>query len=141
MDWQRYSGRVRVRACGILEQNGRILLVKMLGLGEEGVFWAPPGGGVEFGESIAQTIMREFREETGLEVEVHGFMGINEYIRPPLHAIELFYRVVQTGGTLALGTDPETSSQTLAELRFFSKQQAYKLPSSQLHPSVMGFFY
>ncbi|MEV6929665.1 NUDIX domain-containing protein [Dactylosporangium sp. NPDC051485] len=38
--------------------------------------WALPGGGHDIGESIAETVVREVREETGIDVEVTGLTGI-----------------------------------------------------------------
>jgi ADP-ribose pyrophosphatase YjhB (NUDIX family) len=38
--------------------------------------WALPGGGTEFGESVARTVVREVREETGLEVEPLYVIGV-----------------------------------------------------------------
>ncbi|MEV6923949.1 NUDIX domain-containing protein [Dactylosporangium sp. NPDC051485] len=38
--------------------------------------WALPGGGHDIGETIAQTVVREVREETGVDVEVTGLVGI-----------------------------------------------------------------
>lgn len=38
--------------------------------------WALPGGGHDIGETIAQTVVREVREETGVDVEVTGVVGI-----------------------------------------------------------------
>jgi 8-oxo-dGTP diphosphatase len=136
---QSYGGRVRLRAAGVLIENDEILLVKMLGLGKEGVFWAPPGGGIEFGESIAAGLIREFKEETGLEVEVGLLVCVHEYIEPPLHAVELFYSVRRVGGQLTLGKDPETEKQLIAELCFLSKQQVLKIPTSQRHPKLDFF--
>ena len=38
--------------------------------------WALPGGGMDLGESIAETAVREVKEETGIDVEVTGLVGI-----------------------------------------------------------------
>lgn len=56
----------------LTDDNGRILLLKRADSGT----WALPGGGIEFGESLAQCAVREAREETGLDVEVTGLVGI-----------------------------------------------------------------
>jgi len=55
---------------------GRILLTKR----EDFEIWCLPGGAIEPGESAAQTAVREVLEETGVEVEVTGLVGI--YSRP-----------------------------------------------------------
>ena len=38
--------------------------------------WAVPGGAMDFGESIAEAAVRETREETGIECEITGLVGI-----------------------------------------------------------------
>jgi ADP-ribose pyrophosphatase YjhB (NUDIX family) len=47
--------------------------------------WALPGGTMDPGESIGQTAVREVREETGLDVEINGIVGIYS---DPRHIIE-----------------------------------------------------
>jgi len=64
-------------------------------LGESGILWAPPGGGMDFGQSVEENLTREFREETGLKVEVKRFLFINEFLAVPLHAVELFFEVTR----------------------------------------------
>src|SRR3954453_10416216 len=47
--------------------------------------WALPGGTMDLGESIGETAIREVREETGLNVEIDGVVGIYS---DPRHLIE-----------------------------------------------------
>src|SRR5579885_3187653 len=50
----------------VVQDAGRVLLIKR----EDFEVWALPAGGVESGETLAQTAIREVREETGLVVEL-----------------------------------------------------------------------
>lgn len=51
----------------VIIQNGKILLEKRKSEPGRGK-WSIPGGLVELGESVSQTVVREVAEETGLEV-------------------------------------------------------------------------
>lgn len=124
-----FGNRLRVRICGLLVQEGKILLIKHTNLGKGGYLWSPPGGGLHFGESITNCLQREFLEETGLQVQMKQFLFVYEFLEPPLHAIELFFEVEQIGGALNLGKDPEMSqeNQILQEIAWvdynFLKQE------------------
>ena len=135
-----FSGKVRVRACGVLVENEKILMIKHRGLGEKGYYWIPPGGGVESGQSAEHTITREFLEETGLEVEVSDFLFINEFIAHPLHAIELFFTVVKVGGEINLGSDPEMQpdEQIIEEVRFLSISDIEREGPAKVHTRFCG---
>ena len=52
--------------------NGKILLTKR----EDFEVWCLPGGGVEDGESLAEAAIREAKEETGVDVELTGLVGV-----------------------------------------------------------------
>lgn len=54
----------------VLDDAGRVLLLQVgeLGHPEFGTAWELPGGGIEPGETHAQAVMRELREETGIIV-------------------------------------------------------------------------
>jgi ADP-ribose pyrophosphatase YjhB (NUDIX family) len=56
----------------VTDEQARILLVKR----RENDLWALPGGGMDLGESIVETAVREVKEETGLDVEVTGLIGV-----------------------------------------------------------------
>ncbi|TCP55660.1 ribosomal protein L11 methyltransferase [Tumebacillus sp. BK434] len=69
-------------ALGIVEQQGKILVEKIVGkhMYGEGVYYRPPGGGIEFGEHSEQAVVRELREELGVEVTPAEFLGFLENI-------------------------------------------------------------
>jgi 8-oxo-dGTP diphosphatase len=124
-----YGNHLRVRVCGVYVYENRILLVKHHALQEEGFFWAPPGGGLQFGETIEIALKREFVEETGLNVEVNELIAITEYINLPLHAVELFFHVKVTDGILTQGKDPEISAenQLISEVKMLSLTEIHLL--------------
>ena len=53
--------------CGILSQSGKILLQKRADKGT----WGLPGGAIELGESALEALVREFYEETGIEIRTY----------------------------------------------------------------------
>lgn len=123
-------------------EDGQILLVKHTGLGPAGFLWNPPGGGLQFGESVVQAVEREFLEETGLVVKAGRFACFSEHIADGLHAVELFFRVERLGGTLALGTDPELAhtTQMMVDLRFWHRSEIESQPDFHFHKALNRFF-
>lgn len=56
----------------VVDGSGRIVLQRR----RDNEMWALPGGAMELGESVTECAIRETREETGLDVEVTGVVGI-----------------------------------------------------------------
>lgn len=56
----------------IADEHGRVLLQRR---GDRDV-WGLPGGALELGESAEEAVIREAREETGLEVRVERLIGV-----------------------------------------------------------------
>ena len=56
----------------VTDEHDRIVLIRR----RDNDLWALPGGGMELGESIVDTAVREVKEETGLDVEVTGLIGV-----------------------------------------------------------------
>lgn len=56
----------------VLDDEDRVLLIRRTDNG----LWAIPGGAQDFGEYIAETAVRETREEAGIDIEVTGIVGI-----------------------------------------------------------------
>jgi ADP-ribose pyrophosphatase YjhB (NUDIX family) len=57
-----------VIVAGVVRQGNEILLVQQQGPHDLAPFWALPDGRVEVGELLSEALVREVREETGLEV-------------------------------------------------------------------------
>jgi len=72
---ERYWGSSIPGVQGMLERDGRILLVRRGREPRKG-FWDLPGGFLDEGEEPLAGLRREFLEETGLEIEVGEFLGV-----------------------------------------------------------------
>lgn len=120
-----FGHRLRVRVCGVLVEDDKLLMAVHHGIGKRGIFWAPPGGGLEYGESVEDALKREFLEETGLKVEIDEFMFTHEFFDLPLHGIELFFKVNKVSGQLVTGVDPEMDKdkQTIDNMVFTSFEE------------------
>jgi len=81
------------RVAGICIQNGKVLLQKPT----NDTAFAFPGGHVELGETNAQTLIREFKEEIGVDITVSDLKWVGEIFFPwgnkPCHQICLYYIV------------------------------------------------
>lgn len=65
----------------VTNDNNEILLIRRT----DNDLYAIPGGGLELGETLSQAVVREVREETGLDVEVLRLVGVYS---DPAHVIE-----------------------------------------------------
>lgn len=130
-----YGNRLRLRVCGICVQNNRILLLRHRGINPSDTFWCPPGGGMQFGETTHAAVVREFKEETGLDVAVLDLRFINEFMQPPLHALELFFEVKIVGGQAIIGTDPEMplNQQIIEEMRWMTFEEIKQYADNEVH--------
>jgi 8-oxo-dGTP diphosphatase len=131
---QIYGNKIRIRVCGLCWVEEKLLMINHSGLSGAN-FWAPPGGGVEFSEGAKQSLVREFKEETGIDIEPGKFLFVCEFIRDPLHAIELFFEVHHKSGNIQLGNDPEMTGQKqlLKDVRWMSSDEVIAIPANSLH--------
>jgi len=114
----------------VTDEQGRVLLGKRT----DNTLWTIPGGTMKPGETIAETAIREVKEETGIDVEVVSLIGIYSN---PNHVVEysdgevrqqfsVCFSCQRVGGELA--TSDETS-----EVDYFSPDD---FENMEIHPSI-----
>lgn len=72
--------------------------------------WSIPGGGLEFGERVRDAVIREVREETGVEIELIGLLDVFDAIapgeqRPMAHMVLIDYVAEWVAGAPRPGDD------------------------------------
>lgn len=112
------EGRFKFRVCGILEHNGKYLVVKM----DENKFYCLPGGHVELDEDTDSAVLREMREELGFEVKIKNLISINQNFfktseGKPFHEIGFYYVVVAKNENDVNPNDYEREEIDKGELR------------------------
>jgi ADP-ribose pyrophosphatase YjhB (NUDIX family) len=123
--------KLDVRAAVILE--GRILLVRERDDGG----WTMPGGWADIGESAAESVVRETREEAGIEVRAEKLIALFERERHghPVHpefSHKAFFACVPVGAetpTPAPGAGPE-----IAGAAFFERSELPPLSLARVTP-------
>jgi ADP-ribose pyrophosphatase YjhB (NUDIX family) len=114
----------------VLDDHRRVLLIRRT----NNDLWALPGGGQEFGEFIAQTAVRETKEESGIDIEVIGLVGI---YTDPNHVVEYSDGEVRQQFSICfrgrrVGGDLSTSNETSAA-RWVTPTELGEL---NIHPSM-----
>jgi 8-oxo-dGTP diphosphatase len=94
-----------VRAYGILIRDDEVLLVRSSSPLISPPLWWLPGGGIDFAESPEQTLLREFREETGLSIKDPVLLDVASDVRrrpngDRIHTVRVLYTVSLNGGNL-----------------------------------------
>ena len=107
-----YPNQPIVGVGAVIICNGKLLLEKRKNEPGKGK-WSVPGGLVDLGESVEQTVIREVKEETGLEVEKPEHIGVVDNIirdesgRVKYHFVIIDYFMRLKGGTLKAASDAE----------------------------------
>ena len=89
---------MKIRITGILIEDNKILLLDQNV--NENRSWSLPGGTLEDGESLEECMIREMKEETGLDVSIGKMLYICDLIKDDLHVVHITFLVEKTGGKL-----------------------------------------
>jgi 8-oxo-dGTP diphosphatase len=122
----------------VLNEKNELLLIKGPRRG-----WEMPGGQVEEGESLTDAVVRETKEESGIDIEVIKFCGIFQNIEVSI--CNTLFLGKPVGGELT--TSPES-----LEVGFFPLEEALEMVTwnnfkqrieycldEKMHPFYIGF--
>lgn len=124
-----------VRVYGILvnEQQEILLADEQV----EGIFMTKfPGGGLEFGEGTREALIREFKEETDLDVFISDHFYTTDFfvassMDASVQVISIYY-LVKTEGEVILPSDSvQNNGKVIINFRW--------MPLTQLHPDMVTF--
>lgn len=112
--------RPKVIVSGLIEKDGKVLLVKEIL--ESGEHWIVPGGKVEFGESLADAVKREIKEETNLDVEVLRLFDFKEHVnlKYDYHTVIFFFLAKPLNESIKLPKE-------ILDAKFFAKDDLKNL--------------
>ncbi|MGN6749776.1 MAG: NUDIX hydrolase [Xanthobacteraceae bacterium] len=105
-----YPTRPYLAVSAAIFRDGRVLIVRRGRPPARGLYTLP-GGGVEVGETLADAVIREVREETGLAIAPLALVGFREAIardaagRVERHFVILPFAARFIGGEIALNEE------------------------------------
>src|SRR3954451_4513851 len=122
----------KVDVRGVVFRDGKILLVQERSDG----LWTLPGGWADVGESRAEAVVREIKEESGYEVrptKLLALLDLNRHGHPPHvnHIYKVFIRCEIVGGS------PTTSHETQG-VGFFAEDEIPNLSLTRIMPSQIA---
>jgi len=123
--------RPRIRVAGILIEDNKILLIQHHKNNKK--YWLIPGGGNDWGETTKEALIREYKEETNMDIEVDEFLFFSETISPDKkrHVLNLFYKIHRNNkndSIIKLGEEA-----VLTDLKFVTKEE---LKTMTIYPNI-----
>ena len=104
-----------IRVTGILIEDNKILLVKQKISAKRN--WSLPGGKLEQGETLEQGIIREMKEETGLDVEIVRLLYLCDVSASDNTLLHITFLLKRIAGNIALPTN-EFESNPIYDVEF-----------------------
>ncbi|WP_421381111.1 NUDIX hydrolase [Bacillus salacetis] len=122
-------GNVWLAAAGlIIDKEGRWLVVKKKYGGLKGM-WSLPAGFVDEGETLEQAAQREVKEETGLDTNVEGVIGIRSgVIKDKISDNMVLFLLNQED----FAQEPVPCEDEISEVRWMTKEQLLRCKETSI---------
>ena len=124
-----YRNPVPSSTCLIPYDGGIVVVRRRYDPGMGG--WALPGGFIDAEETVFEGAVREVKEETNLDVELDGLLGVYSYVDPRKSGLVVIFQARAVAGSLQAGDDAEEIAvaplDELPPLVFESHRQALAL--------------
>lgn len=104
-----------IRITGILIENNEILLVKQKLSDKRN--WSLPGGRLERGETLSQGLIREMKEETGLDVELVRMLYVCDVASSSNTILHITFLIKRVGGEIELPSN-EFDENPIHDVKF-----------------------
>jgi 8-oxo-dGTP diphosphatase len=119
--------RWRVGVAGVIVREGRVLLVRHT-YGEKQGRWAMPGGYTNHDERLDESVVREVREELGLETEVVDLIGLVTRYTERGGAVFVVFRLRPISG------QPMPDGVEVGRIGWFSADEVVAMDDGELWP-------
>lgn len=115
----------------VRDSAGRILMIHRT----DNDKYSIPGGGQEVGETVAQAVIREVKEETGIDIEVTQLVGV---FSDPAHVIAYDDGEVRQEYSICFRAKPISGDlRTSSESKEVAWVEPEQLSSLDIHPSII----
>ncbi|MFD0679234.1 MULTISPECIES: NUDIX hydrolase [unclassified Paenibacillus] len=125
---------LQVRVTGILVENEQILLVKQQVSNSRG--WSLPGGRVEQGETLEDSIVRELLEETGLHTKVVKLLYLCDVPQANPSLIHISFLMQRIDGQLTLPSN-EFDKNPITDVRMIPFEELSELGFSDTFVHIL----
>ena len=110
------NSAIKQVTAAIIMQNGKVLIAQRAATDRLALKWEFPGGKVEAGETPQECLMREIKEELGLDITVagHYMTSVFRYETGIIELMAFFSAII--GGTISLNVHADAQWVSLQDL-------------------------